>query len=161
MASYVLFLWCHRTLGVRKDCGFCLSCSALTFWDIPTGLTSLISSHRLLGLCNNFAYVVMLSAAHDILSHQKVPEGNGTEPVGVQWRRRCMLVSMCKNGLVREEENNGKQQCCPFKRESHKKWKAMYQIHEICKSPCAKERGAWGSLHSTWWLCTKETLCKI
>nr|XP_034992100.1 battenin isoform X1 [Zootoca vivipara]XP_034992101.1 battenin isoform X1 [Zootoca vivipara] len=34
----------------------------------------------LLGLCNNFAYVVMLSAAHDILSHQKVPAGNGTEP---------------------------------------------------------------------------------
>lgn len=34
----------------------------------------------LLGLCNNFAYVVMLSAAHDILSHQKVPEGNRTEP---------------------------------------------------------------------------------
>ncbi|XP_060636534.2 battenin [Anolis sagrei] len=35
----------------------------------------------LLGLCNNFAYVVMLSAAHDILSHQKVPAGNGTEPI--------------------------------------------------------------------------------
>ncbi|KAM3821605.1 battenin [Vipera latastei] len=34
----------------------------------------------LLGLCNNFAYVVMLSAAHDILSHQKVPEHNGTGP---------------------------------------------------------------------------------
>nr|XP_056719527.1 battenin [Euleptes europaea] len=34
----------------------------------------------LLGLCNNFAYVVMLSAAHDILSHQKVPGGNGTVP---------------------------------------------------------------------------------
>uniref|UniRef100_A0A8C5XL14 Battenin n=1 Tax=Microcebus murinus TaxID=30608 RepID=A0A8C5XL14_MICMU len=27
----------------------------------------------LLGLCNNFSYVVMLSAAHDILSHEKVP----------------------------------------------------------------------------------------
>uniref|UniRef100_A0A8C0GN65 Battenin n=1 Tax=Chelonoidis abingdonii TaxID=106734 RepID=A0A8C0GN65_CHEAB len=27
----------------------------------------------LLGLCNNFAYVVMLSAAHDILSHQGTP----------------------------------------------------------------------------------------
>ncbi|XP_039740545.1 battenin isoform X2 [Pteropus medius] len=26
---------------------------------------------RLLGLCNNFSYVVMLSAAHDILSHQR------------------------------------------------------------------------------------------
>uniref|UniRef100_A0A8C7AB68 CLN3 lysosomal/endosomal transmembrane protein, battenin n=1 Tax=Neovison vison TaxID=452646 RepID=A0A8C7AB68_NEOVI len=25
----------------------------------------------LLGLCNNFSYVVMLSAAHDILSHQR------------------------------------------------------------------------------------------
>ncbi|XP_015273733.1 PREDICTED: battenin [Gekko japonicus] len=34
----------------------------------------------LLGLCNNFAYVVMLSAAHDILSHQKAPSGNGTIP---------------------------------------------------------------------------------
>ena len=28
---------------------------------------------RLLGLCNNFSYVVMLSAAHDILSHQRTP----------------------------------------------------------------------------------------
>uniref|UniRef100_A0A8C4PPU2 Battenin n=1 Tax=Equus asinus TaxID=9793 RepID=A0A8C4PPU2_EQUAS len=27
----------------------------------------------LLGLCNNFSYVVMLSAAHDILSHQRAP----------------------------------------------------------------------------------------
>uniref|UniRef100_A0A2K6F8P4 Battenin n=1 Tax=Propithecus coquereli TaxID=379532 RepID=A0A2K6F8P4_PROCO len=27
----------------------------------------------LLGLCNNFSYVVMLSAAHDILSHERVP----------------------------------------------------------------------------------------
>ncbi|XP_058037542.1 battenin [Ahaetulla prasina] len=35
----------------------------------------------LLGLCNNFAYVVMLSAAHDILSHQKVPVHNGTGPI--------------------------------------------------------------------------------
>uniref|UniRef100_A0A0B8RSG0 Battenin n=1 Tax=Philothamnus irregularis TaxID=1899461 RepID=A0A0B8RSG0_9SAUR len=35
----------------------------------------------LLGLCNNFAYVVMLSAAHDILSHQNVPEHNGTGPI--------------------------------------------------------------------------------
>uniref|UniRef100_A0A8C5EWG4 Uncharacterized protein n=2 Tax=Gopherus TaxID=38771 RepID=A0A8C5EWG4_9SAUR len=32
----------------------------------------LLSSCRLLGLCNNFAYVVMLSAAHDILSHNRV-----------------------------------------------------------------------------------------
>ncbi|XP_061444190.1 battenin isoform X2 [Rhineura floridana] len=34
----------------------------------------------LLGLCNNFAYVVMLSAAHDVLRHQKVPASNETEP---------------------------------------------------------------------------------
>ncbi|KAF6271343.1 CLN3 lysosomal/endosomal transmembrane protein, battenin [Rhinolophus ferrumequinum] len=27
----------------------------------------------LLGLCNNFSYVVMLSAAHDILRHQRAP----------------------------------------------------------------------------------------
>nr|XP_023648058.1 battenin isoform X2 [Paramormyrops kingsleyae] len=33
-----------------------------------------------LGLCNNFAYVVMLSAAHDILKQQ---ETNGTEPVRI------------------------------------------------------------------------------
>ncbi|XP_054851524.1 battenin [Eublepharis macularius] len=39
-----------------------------------------IAGFWLLGLCNNFAYVVMLSAAHDILSHQKVPGGNGTRP---------------------------------------------------------------------------------
>uniref|UniRef100_A0A8C5VCH5 Battenin n=1 Tax=Microcebus murinus TaxID=30608 RepID=A0A8C5VCH5_MICMU len=34
----------------------------------------------LLGLCNNFSYVVMLSAAHDILSHEKVP-GNQSHAV--------------------------------------------------------------------------------
>nr|XP_058142098.1 battenin isoform X2 [Dasypus novemcinctus] len=32
----------------------------------------------LLGLCNNFSYVVMLSAAHDILSHQRAP-GNQSQ----------------------------------------------------------------------------------
>lgn len=39
------------------------------------------SSHflRFLGLCNNFAYVVMLSAAHDILRNQD--SGNGTATV--------------------------------------------------------------------------------
>ncbi|XP_036594935.1 battenin [Trichosurus vulpecula] len=30
----------------------------------------------LLGLCNNFSYVVMLSAAHDILRNQRAPENN-------------------------------------------------------------------------------------
>uniref|UniRef100_A0A4X2KPQ8 Battenin n=1 Tax=Vombatus ursinus TaxID=29139 RepID=A0A4X2KPQ8_VOMUR len=30
----------------------------------------------LLGLCNNFSYVVMLSAAHDILKNQRAPENN-------------------------------------------------------------------------------------
>lgn len=30
---------------------------------------------RLLGLCNNFAYVIMLSAAHDIL-HPLTPDAN-------------------------------------------------------------------------------------
>uniref|UniRef100_A0A4X1UDL8 Battenin n=1 Tax=Sus scrofa TaxID=9823 RepID=A0A4X1UDL8_PIG len=34
----------------------------------------------LLGLCNNFSYVVMLSAAHDILSHQRAP-GNQSHAV--------------------------------------------------------------------------------
>ncbi|MBN3315709.1 CLN3 protein, partial [Atractosteus spatula] len=34
----------------------------------------------LLGLCNNFAYVVMLSAAHDILSQQERTD-NSTAPV--------------------------------------------------------------------------------
>ena len=28
---------------------------------------------RLLGLCNNFAYVIMLSAAHDILKEDESP----------------------------------------------------------------------------------------
>lgn len=31
----------------------------------------IMSSSRLLGLCNNFGYVVMLSAAHDILKKQE------------------------------------------------------------------------------------------
>lgn len=36
---------------------------------------------RILGLCNNFAYVVMLSAAHDVLRRHQGPP-NGTQPVG-------------------------------------------------------------------------------
>ena len=36
--------------------------------------------NRLLGLCNNFAYVIMLSAAHDILREEN-GEKNKTEPV--------------------------------------------------------------------------------
>jgi battenin len=34
---------------------------------------------RLLGLCNNFGYVVMLSAAHDILKQEEAH--NSTQPV--------------------------------------------------------------------------------
>ena len=33
------------------------------------------SPHRLLGLCNNFGYVVMLSAAHDILGADNSTQG--------------------------------------------------------------------------------------
>ena len=36
------------------------------------------ASSRLLGLCNNFGYVVMLSAAHDILKEED--GGNSTTP---------------------------------------------------------------------------------
>ena len=32
--------------------------------------------YRLLGLCNNFGYVVMLSAAHDILGENNSNQGN-------------------------------------------------------------------------------------
>ncbi|KAM9725647.1 battenin isoform 5-T7 [Dama dama] len=41
----------------------------------PIGRTRWASGEwpELLGLCNNFSYVVMLSAAHDILSHQRTP----------------------------------------------------------------------------------------
>jgi hypothetical protein len=34
---------------------------------------------RLLGLCNNFGYVIMLSAAHDILKQESTE--NSTQPV--------------------------------------------------------------------------------
>uniref|UniRef100_A0A2K5E7Y2 Battenin n=1 Tax=Aotus nancymaae TaxID=37293 RepID=A0A2K5E7Y2_AOTNA len=36
-----------------------------------TGNETWPAPSRLLGLCNNFSYVVMLSAAHDILSHER------------------------------------------------------------------------------------------
>jgi battenin len=42
----------------------------------------LTSPVRLLGLCNNFAYVVMLSAAHDILTKQQ--SDNSTTPVRIK-----------------------------------------------------------------------------
>ena len=37
-----------------------------------------VVSYWLLGLCNNFAYVIMLSAAHDILSPNKNNTNNGS-----------------------------------------------------------------------------------
>nr|XP_054955619.1 uncharacterized protein LOC117978920 isoform X10 [Pan paniscus] len=44
---------------------------------------------RLLSLCNNFSYVVMLSAAHDILSHKRT-SGNQSHPPGSrQWDLCC------------------------------------------------------------------------
>nr|KAF6283677.1 CLN3 lysosomal/endosomal transmembrane protein, battenin [Pipistrellus kuhlii] len=50
----------------------------------------------ILGLCNNFSYVVMLSAAHDILSHQK-ESGNqshvGPGPHNKSSRFDCNPVS--------------------------------------------------------------------
>ncbi|XP_063453579.1 battenin-like isoform X15 [Pan paniscus] len=43
----------------------------------------------LLSLCNNFSYVVMLSAAHDILSHKRT-SGNQSHPPGSrQWDLCC------------------------------------------------------------------------
>uniref|UniRef100_A0A671P2C3 Battenin n=1 Tax=Sinocyclocheilus anshuiensis TaxID=1608454 RepID=A0A671P2C3_9TELE len=45
----------------------------------------------LLGLCNNFAYVVMLSAAHDIL--QKQESQNTTTPISNSSRYDCNAVS--------------------------------------------------------------------
>uniref|UniRef100_A0A8C5SF39 Uncharacterized protein n=1 Tax=Laticauda laticaudata TaxID=8630 RepID=A0A8C5SF39_LATLA len=59
---------------------------------------------QLLGLCNNFAYVVMLSAAHDILSNQKVPEHNGTRPVSVQGRQLCECS--CKSRIRNRSREN-------------------------------------------------------
>lgn len=38
-------------------------------------------AYWLLGLCNNYAYIIMLSAAHDILSNDF--QGNSTEPVPI------------------------------------------------------------------------------
>jgi len=44
-----------------------------------TEKTRNLIGYWLLGLCNNYAYVIMLSAAHDILSNDFQP--NGTEPM--------------------------------------------------------------------------------
>lgn len=44
----------------------------LLFFDASPYLVFIFPHlYRLLGLCNNFAYVVMLSAAHDILEKQE------------------------------------------------------------------------------------------
>uniref|UniRef100_A0A2K5E7T2 Battenin n=1 Tax=Aotus nancymaae TaxID=37293 RepID=A0A2K5E7T2_AOTNA len=45
-----------------------------------TGNETWPAPSRLLGLCNNFSYVVMLSAAHDILSHERT-SGNQSHAV--------------------------------------------------------------------------------
>uniref|UniRef100_A0A5F9DTN7 Battenin n=1 Tax=Oryctolagus cuniculus TaxID=9986 RepID=A0A5F9DTN7_RABIT len=42
-------------------------------WDDRTAHWRNAAGFWILGLCNNFSYVVMLSAAHDILSHQGSP----------------------------------------------------------------------------------------
>lgn len=63
------FLWCL------------LKVAQLSVIDASESADAVISYPllRLLGLCNNFAYVVMLSAAHDILKHQE--SGNTTASV--------------------------------------------------------------------------------
>ncbi len=43
---------------------------AHSLMGICNSLIHFISPWRLLGLCNNFGYVVMLSAAHDILGEK-------------------------------------------------------------------------------------------
>nr|KAF6283671.1 CLN3 lysosomal/endosomal transmembrane protein, battenin [Pipistrellus kuhlii] len=57
----------------------------------------------ILGLCNNFSYVVMLSAAHDILSHQK-ESGNqshvGPGPHNKSSRFDCNPVSTAPPGSL-------------------------------------------------------------
>ncbi|XP_078391811.1 battenin, partial [Cetorhinus maximus] len=45
-----------------------------------------VGAFWLLGLCNNFSYVIMLSAAHDILSKQE--GGNATVPIHTQRNAR-------------------------------------------------------------------------
>lgn len=56
---------------------------------------------RLLGLCNNFAYVVMLSAAHDIL--KKEESKNSTASVRKQImfmiKRRLQIVNNDKKQI--------------------------------------------------------------
>lgn len=59
----------------------------------PPGVVRNLAGFWLLGLCNNFAYVIMLSAAHDIL-HPLTPDANVTNATTVE-NRTGKLVEYC------------------------------------------------------------------
>ncbi|XP_067647801.1 battenin-like [Eurosta solidaginis] len=53
-----------------------------------------LTAYWILGLCNNYGYVVMLSAAHDIIAQfQHAPEDNSTTETEDDNSRKCHLVS--------------------------------------------------------------------
>lgn len=54
-------------------------------------------SYRILGLCNNFAYVIMLSAAHDILKDQEQKDHVGSHNV---------IIYTCNNRKLFTENFN-------------------------------------------------------
>lgn len=72
--------FCHIFLALRLCSRTDLVCAYSPLVLFAVSLSRV--AFRLLGLCNNFAYVVMLSAAHDILQRQE--SANATATVSAQ-----------------------------------------------------------------------------
>lgn len=95
--------------GLRRQERIKFWIELIGFWCVVSLSLSLLFTYhaistlcRLLGLCNNFGYVVMLSAAHDILKQEEhqnstKPETNGTtnqfdcNPMSTGVRRRDLI----------------------------------------------------------------------
>uniref|UniRef100_A0A2K5E7Y6 Battenin n=1 Tax=Aotus nancymaae TaxID=37293 RepID=A0A2K5E7Y6_AOTNA len=101
-----------------------------------TGNETWPAPSRLLGLCNNFSYVVMLSAAHDILSHERtsgnqshVDPGPTPMPHNSSSRFDCNSVSTAPPGSRQWDL------CC---------WKlhpgCLFSFHVVARPPGGRRR---------------------
>lgn len=82
-------------------------------------------SYRILGLCNNFAYVIMLSAAHDILKDQEQKDHVESHNVIIYNNRKLLIENFNDQWMTFEMVTFGSG---PFKNWTGKKIDKIWQM---------------------------------
>lgn len=82
-------------------------------------------SYRILGLCNNFAYVIMLSAAHDILKDQEQKDHVESHNVIIYNNRKSLTENFNDQWMTFEMVTFGSG---PFKNWTGKKIDKIWQM---------------------------------